>query len=83
MRPLLAPGVTDEQVQDVFDKQAVFAEEVLAEFLPLLGIPDFYANLSCRYLEESGPEELADQGIRFLHDLRFESGPRLRLFTDN
>ena len=59
LRPTLGPGVTDEQVQDVLDRRAVFAEEVLAEFLPLLGIPDFYANLSYRYLDESSPEELA------------------------
>jgi len=82
LRPLLAPGVTDEQVQDAFDKRAVFAEEVLAEFLQLLGIPDFYANLSYRYLDESTPEELSAQGIRFIHDLRFESPAALRVWSE-
>jgi hypothetical protein len=82
LRPLFAPGVSDEQVQDVFDSQTVFAEELLAEFLPLLGIPDHYAYLSYRYLDETTPAELSAHGIRFLHDLRFESGPRLRVFSE-
>ena len=38
LRPIFAAGTTDEQVQAVFERRAVFAEEVLAEFLPLVGI---------------------------------------------
>ena len=76
--PLLAPGVTDEQLQSVLDKRAIFAEEILAEFLPLLGLSDYYANLSYRYLDESVPDELSPHNIRFLHHLRFETNsPRL------
>ena len=81
LRPLLAAGISDDQVLKLFDRQAVFAEELLAEFLPLLGIAGHYAYLSYHYLDESPPEELAAQGIRFVHDLRFESGPRLRVFS--
>ena len=71
LRPLLAPGVTDEQIQEVCQRQAIFAEEVLAAFLKLLGITDFYAHLSYDYLDESGPEELTAYQIRFVHHLHF------------
>jgi hypothetical protein len=72
LRPLFAEGVSDEQVQEVLDKRTTFAEDVLAEFLPLLGIADFYANLSYRYLRGVKDGELAAHNIRFVHDLRFE-----------
>ena len=83
LRPLLAPGVSDDQVGAALDQQAVFAEEPLADFLPLLGIAEHYAFLSYHYLEETTPTELSAEGIRFVHDLRFESGPRLRVFSDS
>jgi len=73
LRPLFAAGVTDEQVQEVLDKRATFAEDVLAELLPLLGIADFYANLNYRYLRGVKDSELAAHNIRFVHDLRFET----------
>jgi hypothetical protein len=73
LRPILAAGVTDEQVQAVFETKAVFAEEVLAEFLPLIGIGSYYATLSYRYLEEAGDDELAAENIRFIHHFRFET----------
>src|SRR5262245_49436426 len=73
LRPILAAGVTDEQVQAVLDTQAVYAEEILAEFLPLIGIGTYYSNLSYRYLEEAGDDELAAENIRFVHHLRFET----------
>jgi hypothetical protein len=71
--PLLAPGVTDKQVEDALDKRNVFAECVLADFLPLLGISDFYANLSYRYLSGVKESELAAHKIRFLRHLAFET----------
>jgi hypothetical protein len=73
LRPLLASGVSDDDVQSVLSRQAVFAEETLAEFLPLVSIPAYYANLSYGYLPESTPAELAAHAIRFVHELRFES----------
>ena len=82
LRPLLAPDVSDDQLESALDRQAVFAEDPLADFLPLLGINEHYAYLSYHYLEETTPRELASQGIRFLHNLRFESGPRLRVFSE-
>ena len=73
LRPILAEGITDNEVQAVLDQQAVFAEEVLAEFMPLVNVSAFYANLSYRYLDESSPQELAGHGIRFVQHLRFET----------
>ncbi|HMC12096.1 MAG TPA: hypothetical protein VKH44_12435 [Pirellulaceae bacterium] len=73
LRPLLAAGVSDDAVEAVLRKQVTFAEEALAEFLPLLGIADFYANLSYRYLDEARPDELTAHNIRFSHHLRFET----------
>jgi hypothetical protein len=73
LRPIFAAGTTDEQVQAAFERRAIFAEEVLAEFLPLVGINAFYANLSYSYLGDTRPQELAAQGIRLSQHLRFES----------
>jgi len=73
LRPLLAPGITDKQVEDALDKRDVFAENVLAYFLPLLSISDFYANLSYRYLSGVKESELAAHNIRFVRHLAFET----------
>jgi hypothetical protein len=73
LRPLLAPGITDKQVEDSLDKRDVFAENVLADFLPLLGISDFYANLSYRYLSGVNENELAAHNIHFIRHLAFET----------
>jgi hypothetical protein len=73
LRPLFVAGVTDEQFQEVLEAKAVFAEETLAKFLPLVGIPAFYAYLSYGYLAESSPQELAAQGIQFAQHLMFET----------
>jgi len=77
LRPLLAKGVTDEQVQAVMEKRELFAEEVLREFLPLLGIAGFFANLSYRYLDGTPFDDLLSENIHFSHHLRFET-PRPR-----
>ena len=72
LRPLLVAGVDDEQVQAALDQRAVFAEETLANFLPLLGIPAHYAYLDYHHLRDTTPEELAAEKIRFVHELKFE-----------
>ena len=76
LRPILADGVTDEAVLEAFDKRATFAENVLAEFLPLVGIADYYANLGYQYLDEIRPAELAAHNIRFVQHLRFETSAK-------
>ena len=52
----------------------MFAEETLAEFLPLVGIAPVYAHLSYRYLEEFSESELASQSVQMAEHLRFKSG---------
>jgi len=73
LRPLLAAGVSDEQLQAALDKRTVFAEQALAEFLRRVSISAHYAYLDYRSLSETTPEELAAANIRFTHHLKFES----------
>ncbi|HVW03123.1 MAG TPA: hypothetical protein VHB77_22370 [Planctomycetaceae bacterium] len=82
LRPYLPLDVTDRQLQQVLEKRAVFAEELLAEFLELLGVGGFGANLSYRYAREYGDEELAQSGWPFPWQFRFRSGgrPAFRIF---
>jgi hypothetical protein len=84
LRPLLKQGVTDEQLHRVFGAKQVFAEHTLGEFLPLLGIASFYANLSYRYLEEYTEKDLARKSIQMAEHLKFKkssehSGSGLRI----
>lgn len=64
LRPLLAEGVTDFQVAGALANQSTFAEEDLANFLPLLGIPALWAYLAYDYLPEMSAGDLQDAGIR-------------------
>ena len=73
LQPLLEPGTPTDQVLEVLGRQAVFAEETLGEFLPLMGIAPVYAHLSYRYLEEFSESELASQSVRMAAHLRFRS----------
>ena len=63
----------------MLEKHALFAEEVLAEFLPLVGLSDFYANLSYRYLNEGTEDELPSHNIRFVNHLRLKHSLRAYL----
>ncbi|HZL87395.1 MAG TPA: hypothetical protein VFB96_03380 [Pirellulaceae bacterium] len=74
LEPLLAPGTPSDQVLEILGRQAVFAEETLGEFLPLVGIAPVYAHLSYRYLEEFSESELASQSVKMAAHLRFRSG---------
>ena len=84
LRPLLKSGVTDEQVLKALGAQAVFAEDLLQQFLPLLGIHPFYALLSYRYLGDFSPQDQESHEIRLVEHLKFKksNGPgqgRLRI----
>ena len=74
LAPLLVPDASRDLVLELLGRQAVFAEETLAEFLPLLGIAPVYADLSYRYLEEFSASELASQSVQMAEHLRFKSG---------
>jgi hypothetical protein len=47
------------------------SENLLADFLEIVGLPRFYAYLSYRYLEDHSKVELADEGIVCVAELRF------------
>ena len=84
LRPLLKAGVDDERVLKVLGAQAVFAEDLLQDFLPILGIHPFYALLSYRYLEDCSPPDQEPDAIRLADHLKFKKagGPgqgRLRI----
>lgn len=73
LRPQLAAGVSDKRVLDILEEQAVFAEETLAEFMSLIGVPAVFANLSYRYLEEVTDGELAAEGVQMKVHLKFKT----------
>ncbi|HEY7315655.1 MAG TPA: hypothetical protein VH643_40375 [Gemmataceae bacterium] len=72
LRPLLKSGVDDEQVLKALGAQAVFAEDLLQQFLPLLGIHPFYAALSYRYLGDFSPQDQESHEIRLVEHLKFK-----------
>jgi hypothetical protein len=72
LRPFMGEGVSEEQVIQLLAENRLFAEETLAEFLKLLGIPPFFAYLSYGYLEETTKEELAENEIRLVAHLKFK-----------
>jgi hypothetical protein len=77
LRPLLAAGISDGEVLETLGREAVFAEETLAEFLPLLGIAPLFAHLSYPYLAESSDAELRTQNIKVAQRLRYVATPAL------
>jgi hypothetical protein len=79
LKPLLQTGVPDDRVREVLATQAVFAEETLGEFLPLLGIASSYAHLSYRYLDEVREAELAADAIRVAQHLKFKKADDPRI----
>jgi hypothetical protein len=78
LRPLLKSGVTDEQVLKALGAQAIFAEDLLEGFLPLLGIHFFYAYLSYRYLGDCSPPDQEPDAIRMAEHLKFKKSNRPR-----
>lgn len=73
LHPILPSGAEDNRVLDVLGRQAVFAEEVLGEFMKLIGIQLFFANLSYYYLEECTVTELLGADIKVAAHLKFET----------
>jgi hypothetical protein len=73
LRPILPPEASDDRVQAILVKQTVFAEEILAEFMGILGLPTRYADLSYRYMEEFAASDLKAAGIQMIAHLKFEA----------
>jgi hypothetical protein len=72
LKPLLKGDVKDSHVAEILSEQATFAEETLGRFLPLIGMPAFYAYLSYQYLPEFTCDDLAQKSIRFTEHLKFK-----------
>ena len=77
LRPILAAGVTDEQVLEIFSREAVFAEDTLREFLPLVGISPLFADLSYGYLSGIREPELAAGDIKIAERLNYDAAAAL------
>lgn len=71
LRPLLASGVKADRVKEILAEQAAFAEEPLADFLELLGVSRFFAQLSFQYLGQFSDDQLQGEGLAFLPPLVF------------
>ncbi|HSG71897.1 MAG TPA: hypothetical protein VLA12_15885, partial [Planctomycetaceae bacterium] len=73
LKPLLVPGISEQQVFKVLSATAVFAEETLAAFLPLIGINPFFAYIDFRDMaEEINSQELKLESLRLHRRLDFE-----------
>jgi len=72
LRALIPPGISNDFVLRILRKQPVFAEEALAEFLPVLGIPPIYAYLQGSDVDsEFERDELRTESVKFAAELRF------------
>ncbi len=71
LRPLLAAGVKPDRIKEILVEKATFAEEPMADFLELLGVSRFFAQLSFQYLQEFTSEDMQDAGIGFRAPLVF------------
>lgn len=73
LRPILRPDVKDKHVLKILRKHVMFAEETLGEFLPLVGIPPIFANLSYEYLVGFPEAELRAANVRMAAHLTFKT----------
>ena len=73
LRPILPPDAADRGVVEVLGKQAVFAEEILGEFMQLIGVQPFFAHLSYRYLEECTVPDLLGADIKMVAHLKYKT----------
>jgi len=68
-----APDVSEGVVHEVLGRQAAFAEEVLAAFLPLVGTDELFAHSSYECADEYLLAELAPRGIRLEQHLTYSA----------
>jgi hypothetical protein len=71
LRPLLHAKADTNQVKEVLLEKATFAQEPLADFLELIGINSFFAQLSLQYLHELTEADLRREGIRLARTIMF------------
>ncbi|MEX1229132.1 MAG: hypothetical protein WEB58_02755 [Planctomycetaceae bacterium] len=73
VRPLLSSETAEEDVLNVLSKKSIFAEHNLAEFMPMIGINPLFASLNYRYYEELTGDQLSEQGITLIAQLKVKS----------
>lgn len=78
LRLILPPDATDSHVLEVLGKQDAFAEEILGEFMELLGVQPFYADFSYHDLEECGETDLLKADVETVAHLKFKTDTILR-----
>jgi hypothetical protein len=59
LRPIIVDGVDDQSLAAALAQEGAFAEHLLAEFLPLIGIASLFANLSYDYAANFTAAQLA------------------------
>jgi hypothetical protein len=73
LRPVLPRVTKNSLVLQILGKQAVFAEEILREFMELIGVQSTFADLSYRYHEEFTEADLLGANINMLAHLKFRT----------
>ncbi len=68
----LFPKASEKALRKLLKQNRFPAEELLAEFLTVLGLPAFYAYLNHDYLEDYTDAQLTAKGIRLAAEMRFQ-----------
>lgn len=71
LRQILLSSVSAERIFRILGKQSAYAENVLADFLELIGVQPLFASLSYQYVEDFCETDLVDQEIRLVEHLKF------------
>src|SRR4029077_7160533 len=67
----LFPHAEEKALRDLLPLNRFPAEELMREFLQSVNLPGFFAYLNYDYLEEHTVEELQNEDIRLVGELRF------------
>ena len=70
------PGADQAALQRLLPQSRFPAEDLLKEFLEIIGLPPLYAYLSYDYRSDFGRKELAREGIVKVEEVRFVRRPQ-------
>lgn len=70
LRSILRPSVSEKDIHKALSTHSTFAENDLRQFMELLGINPFFANLSYEYSTDLATE-LKDAGVNIVEEIRF------------
>jgi hypothetical protein len=68
----LFPNANEKELRELLPKCRFPSEDLLRQFLQIVGLPSFYAYLCYTYLEEHSERELASHGIVQATELHFD-----------